>query len=277
MIEATGQPDENELLSVERPISFAVERRGVQNEGGFLTPYYLFDLMERKHADELDPAGRDAQYQPLKRAFFSAQKKITEVVGTPISFQKTWSVWYKELFQTLGFTPPHFRRVQEPVETAHHGMVPISYGYYSDVPDDPAPLLFIDLHPFGTNLDRDHYPNPERSHELTTEPISRALEIALDQNETRWALLSNGIELRLYRRGSSVARQYLKVDFATLFTNEDPKDWLVVWGLFRLAAFLPSGTGEQDSRESSSDSSLRCFLDTVIDESQRHEIGRAHV
>src|SRR5258707_8673364 len=214
MIEATNQPDENELLSVERPISLAVERRGVQNEGGFLTPYYLFDLMARKHADELDPVGRDTHYQPLKRAFFSAQKKITEVAGAPLSFEKTWRAWYKELFQTLGFISQQFRRVQEPIETAHHGMVPISHGYYSDIPDDPTPLIFMDLHPFGTNLDRGHYPNPTRSHELTTEPISRALELALDQNETRWALLSNGIELRLYRRGSSVARQYLKVDFA---------------------------------------------------------------
>ena len=320
MIEATSQPDESELLSVERPTSLAVERRGVQNEGGFLTPYYLFDLMERKHADELDPLGRDAHYQPLRRAFFAAQKKITELVGSPITFEKTWSVWYKELFQTLGFPAPQFRRLQEPVETAHHGMVPISHGYYSENPDDPTPLIFLDLHPFGTNLDRDHYPNPERSHEWTTEPISRALEFALDQNETRWALLSNGIELRLYRRGSSVARQYLKVDFATLFANEDPKDWLAFWGLFRLTAFLPSRLEEKTSADSPSDtnlhsdgafshrgrigesrspyeslpsgersgglpgqgqattptranwsdSSLRCLLDKVIDESQRH-------
>ena len=84
MIEATSQPDESELLSVERPTSLTVERRGIQNEGGFLTPYYLFDLMERKHADELDPLGRDAHYQPLRRAFFAAQKKITELVGSPI-------------------------------------------------------------------------------------------------------------------------------------------------------------------------------------------------
>ncbi|HZT35624.1 MAG TPA: hypothetical protein VFA15_06870, partial [Nitrososphaera sp.] len=90
MIEATSQPDENELLSVERPASLAVERRGVQNEGAFLTPYYLFDLMERKHADELDPVGREAHYLPLKRAFFAVQKKVTELVGEPMSFEKTW-------------------------------------------------------------------------------------------------------------------------------------------------------------------------------------------
>src|SRR5215471_14992245 len=131
MIEATSQSDENELLSAERPTSLAVERRGVQNEGGFLTPYYLFDLMERKHADELDPVGRDTHYQPLKRAFLTAQKKITELIGAPITLEKTWSVWYKDLFETLGFTAPHFRRLQEPVETAHHGLVPISHGYCS--------------------------------------------------------------------------------------------------------------------------------------------------
>lgn len=270
MIEPTNLSVENELLSVERPTSLTVERRGVQNEGGFLTPYYLFDLMERKHADELDPVGRDMYLQPLKRAFSSAQKKITELVGAPISFEKTWSVWYKELFQTLGFAAPQLRRIQEPVETAHHGIVPISHGYYVDLNEYTAPLIFIDLHPFGTNLDRDRYPNFERSHDVTTEPISRALEFALDQNETRWALLSNGTELRLYRRGSSVARQYLKVDFATLFTDDDLKDWLVFWGLFRRVAFLPSSRGEPTTDESAADGSLRCFLDKVIDESQRH-------
>ena len=74
MIEPISQPGDNELLNVEHAARMAVERRGVQNEGGFLTPYYLFDLMERKHADELDPIGRDIHRKTLKRAFLLAQK-----------------------------------------------------------------------------------------------------------------------------------------------------------------------------------------------------------
>ena len=30
-------------------------RRGIINQGAFFSPYYLFDLLARQHADELDP------------------------------------------------------------------------------------------------------------------------------------------------------------------------------------------------------------------------------
>ncbi len=33
-------------------------RRGRVNQGAFFSPYYLFDLPARQHADELDPEGR---------------------------------------------------------------------------------------------------------------------------------------------------------------------------------------------------------------------------
>jgi hypothetical protein len=250
----------------ENTVSPALEKRAIQNEGGFLTPYYLFDLMERRHAEELDPLGREAYRIPLKHVFLQAQKKITGLAGsgTPISLKQTWTLWYKELFQMLGFSP--LQPLTEPVETARYGLVPISHAYYLDEHTDEDPLIFIDLHPFGTDLDHARYPNPEGNRELITEPISRALEFALDHHQTRWALLSNGLEMRLYRRGGSVARQYLKVDFVTLFAQEDAKDWLVFWGLFRLAAFLPSSIDEPTE----SGGAPRCLLDKVIDESQRH-------
>lgn len=264
MIESTSQP------SGESATSPALEKQGIQNEGGFLTPYYLFDLMERRHADELDPMGREASRVPLKRAFQHAQKIITGLVDTSISLERTWSLWYKELLQTLGFAAPQLTRLTEPVETARHGLVPVSHAYFLTEDTDAPPLLFLDLHPFGTDLDHDRYPNPGRNPALTTEPISRALEFALDHNETRWALLLNGLEIRLYRQGGSVARQYLKVDFVTLFAKENPKDWLVFWGLFRLAAFLPSTVEDNTDGNSPLAVTSRCLLDKVIDESQRH-------
>jgi N-6 DNA Methylase len=261
MIEST---DININTSPESMVSPALEKRGILNEGGFLTPYYLFDLMERRHGDELDPIGREAYHMPLRRTFQQAQKIITGLVGTSISFERTWTLWYKELFETLGFAS--LRKLDERVETMRYGQVPINYAYYLNENIEEEPLIFVDLHPFGTDLDHARYSNPERNHELTTEPISRALEFALDHNQTRWALLSNGLEMRLYRRGGSVARQYLKVDFVTLFARDDPKDWLVFWGLFRLAAFLPVVTEETTD----TDGTARCLLDKVIDESQRH-------
>ena len=38
-----------------------------------------------------------------------------------------------------------------------------------------------------------------------------------DRGEARWAILLSGDEMRLYRKGGSVARQYLQVNFAPLF------------------------------------------------------------
>ena len=39
------------------------------NRGAFFSPYYLFDLLARRHADELDPEGREANRRLLRRPF----------------------------------------------------------------------------------------------------------------------------------------------------------------------------------------------------------------
>lgn len=244
-------------------VSPAVERGAIENVGGFLTPYYLFDLLERYHADELGPDDRESSRITLKRLFRDVQKQLVDLVFKDITLERTWTLWYRGLFELLGFS--NIKKLDEPLETERQGFVPISHVYTLGEGDEVQPLILIDLHPFKTDLDKDCYPNPYRDTTLTDEPISRALEFALDHNQARWALLSNGIELRLYRRGGSVARQYLKVDFTKLFERENAKDWLVFWGLFRLAAFLPT--------EQTDDTSMfaqRCLLDKVIDESQRH-------
>ena len=41
-------------------------RRGIINQGAFFSPYYLFDLLARQHADELDPEGREANRRLLR-------------------------------------------------------------------------------------------------------------------------------------------------------------------------------------------------------------------
>jgi hypothetical protein len=248
-------------------VSPALEKRGIQNEGGFLTPYYMYELLERQHGEELDPAGRDAAHQHLRHVFQQVQRALTATVDTSITLERSWSLWYKELFQTLGFTALH--RLSEPLDTSRHGLVPISHAYdLDDAPSEENPLVLVDLHPFGTDLDRQRHPNPLRYDGMTTEPISRAIELTLDSQQAKWALLSNGLELRLYRRGSTVARQYLKVDFVTLFSQDNRKDWLIFWGLFRLAAFLPKATTTAVSSDALYSS--RCLLEEVIEKSQRH-------
>ena len=141
---------------------------------------------------------------------------------------------------------------------------------------DEPPLLFVDLHPFGTDLDHDHYTglasgrNRRHTTDITDVPISRAIEFTLDHNQTPWALLSSGSELRLYRKGGSIARQNLKIDFFALFDNDDDKEWLAFWGLFRLAAFAPAASSTTSLVGEKSTSPQRCLLERVIEESQRH-------
>ena len=44
-----------------------IARRGIVNQGAFFSPYHLFDLLARQHADELDPEGREANRRLLRR------------------------------------------------------------------------------------------------------------------------------------------------------------------------------------------------------------------
>jgi len=270
MIENTPLPDEAAVPLLEiPPISSVIGQRGVQNQGGFLTPYYLFDLLERQHEDELDPAGREPNRRFLKKAFRQAMRGWSDLATTIPTLQQTWRLWYEVLFEALGFK--QLRRLDTPLETTRHGLVPVSHALYPDDNVDEAPIILVDLHPFGTDLDHARYPGSRARHraedEITNEPISRAIEFVLDHNQMRWVLLSNGSELRLYRKGGSIARQYLKIDFPALFDNDDDKEWLVFWGLFRLAAFLPPES-EKIAEEQVSDQ--RCLLERVIEESQRH-------
>src|SRR5712691_4429409 len=117
-----------------RTVSPALERRGIQNHEGFFAPYYLFELLERRHAEDLDATGRETGHSMLKRLFRRAQRNFP--VGTPISFERTWTSWYKELFSILGFPPLH--RI-EPLGTARHGFVPISHACYlhDDIENSP--------------------------------------------------------------------------------------------------------------------------------------------
>lgn len=255
------------------PASPAIGQRGVQNQGGFLTPYYLFDLLGRQHEEELDPAGREPNRRFLKKAFHQAMRGWrSDLATTTPTLQQTWKLWYETLFEVLGFR--QLRRLNAPLETSRYGLVPVSHALYVGDDTDEAPLILMDLHPFGTDLDHARYPGSRTRHraddEITNEPISRAIEFVLDHNQTRWAFLSNGSELRLYRKGGSIARQYLKIDFSALFDNDDDKEWLVFWGFFRLAAFLSPETPTPGKTSEEQTPDRRCLLERVIEESQRH-------
>ncbi|MFP4440914.1 MAG: Eco57I restriction-modification methylase domain-containing protein, partial [Chloroflexaceae bacterium] len=233
-------------------------RKGIINQGAFFSPYYLFDLLGRRHADELDPEGRDINRRLLRQVFRKAWRQYGETGSTP---GEAWQAWLRELFEALGFRLQH---LPAPVETTHHGVVPISRAAFAegdDAADGSAPLVFVDVHGFGTDLDRARYPHSGQGTPdgyITEETIARAIEFALDANETRWAIVAAGETLRLYRKGGSVARQYLEINVPALFDGDRADEWTAFWGLFRFPAFVPDPAGG------------KCLLDRVLEESQRH-------
>src|SRR5262249_23776974 len=139
--------------------------------------------------------------------------------------------------------------------TPNHGRVPVSHAV---IGPGGAILALLDTHELDVDLDRGRYAaSVAHFEDLTREPIGRAFEFALDAQQTGWGLLTNGGELRLYRKGSAVTRQYLRVDFDALFEADRDDEWTAFWGLFRRDAFIPDGTGT-------------CLLDRVLEESHRH-------
>ncbi len=229
-------------------------RRGVSNEGGLFSPYFLFDLLGRLHRDELDFDGRERERRMLPKVYRRAMARLS--ADSP--FGEVWAHWYRELFAALGLEP---QALATPTGTARHGLVPISHAVADK---DHGLVLLVDLHPLGTDLDRDHYEVPARMLDVTREPISRAFELALDHQGgmdreagARFGLLSNGRELRLYQRAGTVARQFLRIEFVALFDADRDDEWTAFWGLMRRDALIPGADGP-------------CFVEKVLDESHRH-------
>jgi hypothetical protein len=228
-------------------------RRGVANEGGFFSPYYLFDLLGRRHEDELDFEGRERERRALPRVYRRAMAKL-EGGGTR---RDLWHGWYEDLFTALQLDT---QDIADGAETERHGRVPISHAVASPA---GGVRVLVDLHPLGTDLDRERYdPRSFGGDGLSQEPIARAFELALDgptaaELGVRFGLLANGTELRLYRRGGSVARQFLRVDFTALFDADRDDEWTAFWGLFRGQAFEPGEGG-------------RCLVERVLEQSRRH-------
>lgn len=231
-------------------------RRAIINQGAFFSPYYLFDVLGRQHAEELDPLGREANRRLLRQNYRKASAHFGETGSKP---GEAWYAWYEELFTALGFDSTRLRRMDAPVDAGRFGLVPVSH--VAAPSTDTPPIVFIDLHGFGVDLDSQRYPQTGKavgqSH-VTIEPVARAIEFALDHNEARWAIVAAGERLRLYRKGGSVARQYLEVAFTPLFDGDRTDEWTAFWGLFRYDAFVPDPT------------SGACLLDRVLEESQRH-------
>ena len=226
------------------PVVAAAARRGIINNGGLFSPYYLFDVMARLHRQELD---RD-HINDLAATVRGLFRRAARHLESGSSATETWHVWLEPLLETLDYRP---ERLIAPVTTST-GSVPAGWAH---VRPDGEPLVLIDVHGPGTDLDSSRYPAEA---DVTTQPIALAFEAAVDAHPTaQWGLLSNGIEMRLYRKGGQVARQYLAVVFAALVDTDLVDEWTALYACFRAVALTPQA-GE------------RCFVDLILAESSQH-------
>src|SRR5689334_14419386 len=107
---------------------------GITNEGGFLSPYYLYELLARQHGDELDMAGRDANRKQLPRLFRQAYNRYSDSGSTA---GEVWTAWYNDLFTALGYPAGHIWRLDTPLATARYGFVPIGHGAFLSASPQP--------------------------------------------------------------------------------------------------------------------------------------------
>ena len=219
-------------------------RRGIVNSGGLFSPYYLFDVMARLHRQELDRDHVNDLAATVRSLFRHAWRQLE----SRSSSAETWRVWAEPLLDSMGYEP---QRLDEAVATSA-GQVPVGWVH---VVANGEPLVLIDVHGPGTDLESSHYPQGDGA---TTQPIALAFEAAVDAHATaRWGLLSNGTELRLYRKGGHVARQYLAAAFAALIDTDLPDEWTALYACFRADSLTPGGDG-------------RSFVDRILAESSQH-------
>jgi hypothetical protein len=224
-------------------------RAGLRNVGGLFSPYYLFDLMQRRHADELDDAARDALRRELRSAYRSIDRRLREET----SAADAADLWYRPLLELLGFGV----RLATP---ALHSHATSRLGWLQPdliaTDENDVPRAYVRIASYGADLDAP-VPLPEDPGRDTVSP-SRVLEILLDaQDKVAWGLVTNGRELRLVRRGGQVAGQAIVADLAALIDADRDEEWTAFAALFRAGALVPGSDG-------------RAFVDVIAEESERN-------
>ena len=219
-------------------------RRGILNHGGLFSPYYLFDVMSKLHREELHREDVD----DLASTVRSVVRRAARRLQADSSRAETWTVLEAPVLEALGFDAVPST---ETVSTAS-GDVPVSH---VQLDDGDVALVLVDAHPVGTDLEHDrHAPAPG----VSVQPIELAFEAALDAHPTaRWGLLTNGGEVRLYRKGGPVARQYLAAVLPALVDGDLRDEWTAFFACFRRESLAPGADG-------------RAFVDRVLAESGQH-------
>ncbi|HLL78752.1 MAG TPA: hypothetical protein VKT25_04590, partial [Ktedonobacteraceae bacterium] len=142
---------------------------------------------------------------------------------------------------------------------------------------DGEELALCLAYPWGRYLDgKDEQRDKETAEENPGALVVSLLDRGASEHGAGWAIVTNGKTWRLYSaKAHSRATNYYEIDLEeTLAQPPEHREvaFRYFWFLFRAAAFSPVQPNE---RESEGAASRRCFLDTLVSESERYarELG----
>lgn len=213
----------------------------IHSEGGLLPPDLLRRLLEPKDALPgmrpedygLAPGERlnevlTQSWNRLRRhwvAFRAAAKNLA--VGQP-GDKLTNELWNLPLLRELGFGVLPFHPGQE----LNGRLYPIHYG------SGPTPIHLLGC---GLSLDRRVSGSQGHPHGLVQEFLNRS-------PGHLWAMVANGLRLRVLRDSQALSRQsYLEFDLEALFDGEVYADFVLLWLVVHATRFAPQEPGKPDS------------------------------
>jgi len=223
-----------------------VMSRFTRNEGGFFSDYYLAELLQRRHKGKLGENTRRLAWRRLSRRW----DRVTRSLGRSSTGAKTRRLWLMPLFAELRYElvsgPTLFEERQRETK--------ISCSHVFQPDSSKAPLVYVDLHPWGQDLES---PLPGERRRNTPR---RKMERILDMGNARWGIVTNGKVIRLLRREQvGAGRRYFEVDLENVFEEEDESSFAVFWALFRAEVFVPDESGQ-------------CLIDRISEGCQHYAV-----
>nr|MBZ4194319.1 N-6 DNA methylase [Candidatus Contendobacter sp.] len=213
----------------------------IHSEGGLLPPDLLRRLLEPK---EKLPGTQPADYglapgerlnevltqswNRLRRHWAAFREAAANLaVGQP-GDALTNDLWNLPLLRELGFGVLPFHPGQE----INGRLYPIHYQ------SGPTPIHLIGC---GRSLDRRVSGVQGNPHGLVQEFLNRSPDHV-------WALVANGLRLRVLRDSQALSRQsYLEFDLEALFDGEVYADFVLLWLVAHATRFVPQEAGKLES------------------------------
>lgn len=126
--------------------------------------------------------------------------------------------------------------------------------------DGRVPLIFA-AHNQGLDASDDRFgeTNPETGKVRRRSPFMLAQEALNASDATLWALVSNGLRLRILRDNPSLTRPvYVEIDLEAIFTEELYADFVAFWLLAHASRFTAPSTVQKEARTGPSSDPADC-------------------